>query len=362
MFGLNLQKAYEEILYKKGEELIKSGQDDKVKKLLEKIPSILNGSTDDTANSTYQSLLNTIHDMNSYEEDLNEYNQSSIKSYWYEALILLQAVIKISEESSIEMLEELNEKEIDDKDDLLYSVLFKIHSRSISMAKEILILLRNGFSDGSLARWRSLHESTVIFTLLTNNFQDKDFTYNLIERYIDFSEIEDAKEVKILNRLGFSNLNQDYIQKVDKRRRELIGKYGKEFYYDNFWAAPLFGNRKDRIHFHELENLAELQNLNQYYMRANQQLHLSPKGMVESLTMSSDIDQTSYFLYGSSSFGLSVPLQLTTISLMQITTQFLLLDGTVEKIIIAKILIKLSNKCKTVSNDIYEELEKGTIE
>lgn len=51
--------------------------------------------------------------------------------------------------------------------DLIMNVLFKLHSRSIQMSKEILTLLRNGYPDGALTRWRSLHESNVIFKLLT---------------------------------------------------------------------------------------------------------------------------------------------------------------------------------------------------
>jgi hypothetical protein len=40
--------------------------------------------------------------------------------------------------------------------DLLLGALMRIHSRSVRVAREILILMRNGYAEGALARWRTL--------------------------------------------------------------------------------------------------------------------------------------------------------------------------------------------------------------
>ncbi|WP_080845624.1 DUF5677 domain-containing protein [Cytobacillus gottheilii] len=354
MFGINIQTEFKEIFNQKTAEL--SGNRDELDVLLEGLPHIMDRVINESADLLYNSIMEGINEIDEHEEKLINYYQENVTKDWKEALKLLKAIIRISEEASEEILNELKRGEYEDQNNLIYFVLFKIHSRSISISKEINLLLSNGYADGALARWRSLHESAIVFILLTSNFNNKDFTYNIIERYIDYSAIEVAKEVKKLSLIQSSEMDNDYFKKIEKRKRELLSKYGKDFYYDNFWAAPLFGNKKGKIHFYELARKAGMGKLNQYYMKASQQVHLSPKGLVENLSIPADLDSSKYLLYGSSLYGLSVPLQLTADSLIQITTNFILLQESLDRVVFSKFLSRLAKECKIITSRINTEL------
>ena len=65
-----------------------------------------------------------------------------------------------------------------------------LHARSVRVANEILALLREGFPDGALSRWRTLHELAVVATFLTNN--DKEIS----KRFIAHRGIASAKALK----------------------------------------------------------------------------------------------------------------------------------------------------------------------
>jgi Family of unknown function (DUF5677) len=43
-----------------------------------------------------------------------------------------------------------------------FKILIKLHARSCQVAEEILCLLRNGFADGAIARWRTFHEIVAV--------------------------------------------------------------------------------------------------------------------------------------------------------------------------------------------------------
>ena len=51
--------------------------------------------------------------------------------------------------------------EVKAQQDHRFEALTHLHARAILVTEEVLCLLRGGFPDGALARWRSLHEIAV---------------------------------------------------------------------------------------------------------------------------------------------------------------------------------------------------------
>ncbi|MCY8582770.1 DUF5677 domain-containing protein [Bacillus haynesii] len=298
------------------------------------------------------------------EETASKEFKTLLHKQWYEGFLILQGIIKFCEDASIRLLKEFSsEDQSDSKRTLILKVLFKLHSKGVQVSKEVLTLLKSGFSDGALARWRSLHELNVILKALSYKFSDIDFTYNLTRRYLDYSEIERIKEIYTFKKVT-GLLNLDPISSEDKKKyreikESIIKKYGKNFEKPNMWAKPLFPNIKDRqIYFSDFEKLVGIDRLNPYYKQANYQIHASPKGIYQSLSMLPSNKQESFYLYGGSNYGISLPGELTGISLSQITISLLLLESNEDRLVMSKILGKFVDDCSVNFSKIQKQIRE----
>ena len=56
--------------------------------------------------------------------------------------------------------------------DYIFNALSHLHPRMLLVASEVDALLRTGFPDGALARWRTLHEISVVATFIAQSDQD----------------------------------------------------------------------------------------------------------------------------------------------------------------------------------------------
>lgn len=60
----------------------------------------------------------------------------------------------------------LAEPEAAASEDHKHGALVRLHGKAVMTAREVMILLRSGYSSGALARWRTLHEVWVVSLLL----------------------------------------------------------------------------------------------------------------------------------------------------------------------------------------------------
>jgi uncharacterized protein YkvS len=358
--------TYQELFDARIKELLEKYKDNpeefNEKEFTSKIKKIMEVSLPETANILYEELYGKKDDLyKGLKVDQQEF-QSRLEQRWYKGLVLFKSLITLSEEAGINSIEAFRSREENVKLDFIDNVLFKIHARAVQTSKEVYTLIYNGFPDGALARWRSLHENNVIFRVLVKNYKDLEFTHNLVQRYKDFSEIERSKEISLYNiakpKLNLNPLDNKIEREYALRKREILDKYGVNFDKPNMWAKPLFHKQKSRILFYELEQLAEIDKLNPYYNQANYQVHTSPKGLYQSNGFMPDHDQYNFFNYGESNYGLSLPGSLATISLTQITTSLLILNSNIDNLIIAQVMQKFTEESRTVFSDIQKQMEK----
>jgi hypothetical protein len=327
--------------------------EEKIDKLMDKLPSIIQESTEESSESIFNSMISNLDNL--YSENKKEQREycELIESKWYQAMSLLQGIIVISTEISTDLLDRFNEDEFDPKELEIYSVLLKLQSRAVLISKEIFSLVENGYPDGALARWRSLHENVVIFSLLKENIKDTNFTLDLIGRFMDYSLIE---EWKFARKLSAEKVEKGYFKDLTDTREKILKKYGDSFKEANMWALPLFPTKK-KIFFSDLEAKAKLNNLNIYYSQANTQVHTSPMGMYESLSLQDKVDQKSFYLFGSSFYGNALPIQLTGISLAQISTALLSINPNIDDIITMRVIMKFNDLCNESSDQIRSEIK-----
>lgn len=57
------------------------------------------------------------------------------------------------------------------ENDLVFDVLTRLHARGCQIGYEIYLLLSHGFADGAHARWRTLHEISVVASFISTHGQ-----------------------------------------------------------------------------------------------------------------------------------------------------------------------------------------------
>lgn len=146
--------------------------------------------------------------------------------------------------------------------------LDKLVARIYEVVGEIITLAKNGYADGALARWRSLHEICVIAMFLAKQ-SDRCARMYLLHHQIEelrLLEVDRASGTAICDR--HSNC---YISHLRRQKLALVDTYGAAFADDYGWASIELGRGKTT--FRELESHVGLEILRRGYQRANSTVH-----------------------------------------------------------------------------------------
>lgn len=111
--------------------------------------------------------------------------EARLQRRWSKPLNLLETLLVISSESGESSYNACLQK-AKDEENIVFEVLVKIHARACQVAYEILCLLRGGFADGAMTRWRTLHELSVLAYFINKNSNEVAkmyLEYEYIERY-----------------------------------------------------------------------------------------------------------------------------------------------------------------------------------
>ncbi len=174
-------------------------------------------------------------------------------------------------------------------------------------AREVMVLLRSGYSSGALARWRTLHEVWVVFLLLVDGSEELSRRYLAHEGIESLRGQEDYEET--WEALGFEPPDWTAAER-DQIRAELENEFGSAFLKDYGWAAPLFEGRAPR--FKHLQERVELDHWRGFYRMASHGTHATPKGTTWNIQSLAPID---FVWAGPSDSGLTDPAQCMLIAL-----------------------------------------------
>lgn len=357
--------SMEDSLFKQIEKIIEEKEKSGVKLEQEKIDAMVekmysSEMINEFSEPVYNSLINQAPTM--YEEHRLEQLEfeARLQMRWLNAFYGLKSVITISEEIGMGLIDEYLEdkKENDGKYfvPLEYDVVFKLHGKSVVISKEILTLLQAGYSDAAISRWRTLHEISVILGLITDSLKnDKDIAQKIAIRFYNRSIVEEFKIVKHEN-VKNKRKSEEYINlkaKVEKIRHD----YGEKFIHEDYeWARPALSKINGKIYFSHLEKTTGNTKLTSYYKMANNQIHSTSFGLYESF--GDMYDSGIGVVFGPSNYGLSIPGQLTIISIIKCTSSLLTVDPTLDKIMMISILGKFHENYSTVFDDIQTTIER----
>lgn len=357
--------SMEDIFFKELEKVIIEKEKEGVEISEEKLNSIVKELYSEEmiaelSEPVYNTLINQAPIM--YEEHrLEELEfESRLQMRWLNAFYGLKSVITIAEELSMGVIDEyLKNKQKEDGKYIVpfeYDMMFKLHGKSVVVSKEILTLLKSGYSDAAISRWRTLHEISVVLGLITYCIEnEKDNAQELATRFYSRSIVEEYKIKKYTK--SINKEERAVLDKLKKNYLDIEKKYGTKFIKEDYeWARIVLPEVKGKIYFSHLEKKTKNTELTSYYKMANSQIHSTSFGLHQSF---GNMDGSGIgVVYGPSNYGLSIPGQLTIISIIRSTTSLLLVDSTLDKVVNISILQRFFENYSTIFDDIQVEIEK----
>jgi hypothetical protein len=206
------------------------------------------------------------------------------------------------------------------ENDLVFAVLVRLHARACRIAEEVLTLLKAGFGQGAMARWRVLHEVAVVAYFIADHGQDTAERYLLHEGVEAWRAMEEFQAR--VDRLNEEPFTEDQLREAKERFDDLVARYGKKYAGPYGWAQKALADEdpkyeNQRITFSDIENAVTLDHLRPYYRMASHGVHANPKGIL--FTPDLLPAEPELLLAGPGSTGLADPGQSALISLNQVT-------------------------------------------
>lgn len=270
---------------------------------------------------------------------------------WAEPFKLLDIHVALCQEIGEVRNDWLRKRRRRAKDIAVVDVVTRLHGRTVQVAGEVQALLRNGFADGAMSRWRTMHELTVTAMLIAERGPD------VAERYLAHVGADSIKAARQYERFA-AVLQHRPISARDQKRLDALAvnlerKYGKPFLNDYGWAAATLRNPNPT--FARIEAAVDLDRLRPYFKLASNTVHAGAKGTYFRLGVLGNQDG---ILAGASNVGLDETGRLTAFSLAQITTVLLLIHPNTDSIIWSRVIDNLASKVALQFVKVQRRIER----
>lgn len=170
--------------------------------------------------------------------------QKRQREKWGKPLDLLLMLMEAAREAGEEYNVTLQASPGVDRD-FVFDTLRRLHARGCLLTSEILWLMEGGYASGAMARWRTLHEITVVGYFVKDHGQD------VAERYLLHHEAEAYRAAVQYNEhmpvLGFDDFSDQELRQLQARRDALCQRFGDTFKDDWGWAAEALSQLTSEI-------------------------------------------------------------------------------------------------------------------
>lgn len=269
--------------------------------------------SDELSQLIYTNLITTFKKFRKFKENERALINEDILNAWNKSFENLEMTLFMTQE----IIESYaNNEEVNNTSKNL--VLIKLLSKGCQIFSEIIILLNNGLPDGAYARWRSLHEITVIAEYLSDKSEET------FEKFIDHQHVQDYKHARKLkedtNHLFQFEVTDEEYNIICENYNYVVNKYGRSFKNDYGWAYEFFDQK--RIHFSDLEHAVDFDNIRSHYKMSSDTIHTNSRGLFYNVGLFSKSEFD--LLIGPSIHGLSIPISLVSTSITLLLTNVLL--------------------------------------
>lgn len=237
--------------------------------------------------------------------------KANLEQRWGKALGRLRMLLTISREWGQDVFERKRQAK-SGKMSHLDDVMLRLHVRACQVTSEIVVLLENGYADGAIARWRTLHEITTVALVIAKYGED------MALRYARYQAVESQRAFNAYEAsyqsLGYDPPDPKEVASVRRAYEDVLAKYGQDFKEEYGWASHHLGQK--RVKLAHLEEAAGQKMMRAHYRMASHNVHAGPKGIYFKL---GEIPGAQAMLAGASNAGLFEPAQNTSLSLSKIT-------------------------------------------
>lgn len=302
----------------------------------EDLPELLRSMSEDTAERTLRSLkTNWPKEQQMQESDLAGFRER-MQRRWDKPLGQLRMLLTMVREWCGEAhTRERRARQLPGHKTI--ELLIRMLVRACQVADEVLCLLENGFADGAMARWRTLHEIAVVAAVISQYGDD------ITERYIEHQYIESKRAMDKYNAsspdLGFRPISARDQKRILREYDRVVTAYGKGFKSDYGWAAHHL--KKGQPTFVDLEAAAGRAEMRSYYQMGNDNIHAGIKSMYVRLGL---VGGFGGLLSGRSNAGLTDPGQNTAHTLTQLAVLICGFQPTFDDNVVSLMLCELRDE------------------
>jgi hypothetical protein len=218
----------------------------------------------------------------------------------------------------------------------LVHVLARLHIRSAHVAREILTLLRCGYPDAAMARWRTLHEISAVMCVVSEHGEE------CAARYLDHQAVqayEDAKRYQdAAAGLRQRPMSAARYARLLAARDAMIVRHGKPFRHEYGWAASAL--KMEKPTFLDIEKAAGRSHLRPYYRLAGDNVHAGIMGALYKLGTKED----GLLLLEPTPVGLEEPGQNTALTLLLVLAAVALICPAIDAMVITKAAIVIADE------------------
>lgn len=233
-------------------------------------------------------------------------------------------------------------KERDDEDNnLVMAALADLYPKGLLVAQEILCLLKGGFPDGALARWRSLHELSVsaMYVAKHGDTAAKEYLQSF-----HFSARRAAVEINATSeRSGLEKFTIEELDERDALCKDAERVLGRKIDKDVKGEWPRITGKT----FDALERDVGMDHWRPWYKWASGQVHSGHRPQHALLGMA-EANQPLH-LVGASNSGFVDPFQLTALTLSQLVSTFLKHSLNLDRIIHIEVFRELAGEMAEIA-------------
>ena len=279
--------------------------------LTEQLPKTIRSMAREISATLCKSLKSDWVEQYAYQQAVYEGFRYRLEERWGKPFNLLRLLLTLSRELGEEVYRR-NQRSKARRNRNLREVMTRLHVRACQVTAEVISLIENGYADGAIARWRTLHEIGVVATLIADHGDD------IAVRYLKHEAVEAKRAMDEYARchiqLGYRSLSKREIRETMNAYSAALAEFGKDFRAQYGWATHHL--KKQDPTFADLEAAIGRAAMRSHYKMASWNVHASAKGLFFKLGL---LEQASGLLAGASNFGFADPGQNTAHALVQIT-------------------------------------------
>jgi Family of unknown function (DUF5677) len=307
--------------------------DEEINRVLSEIPSIAQSAMTSAGKSLFSSLVRkwkVEHASQNHELGLF---RTHLEERWGKGLNYLRMLLTCCREMGLEASQRYRRSKAKSFHHRRW-VLERLHVRACQVSDEIICLIENGFADGAMARWRTLHEISVVASLIADGDED------LAERYILHDAVEVKRQADEYEQsqvpLGAKKIAKRERRSIDSDYAAVLGRFGASFAHPYGWASKHLNHKKPT--FKELHTASGKSGSSSYYKLASFNIHASARSLFFNL---SSIGDEPILISGRSNAGLRDPGELTAYALTLVTALFVDSGSNTDRLVMMNCLLEI---------------------